>query len=828
MLSAPIARPTDDPASPSRWFLLAQLLALSACAAYLAAGGRRDRRAVWLALTFLLGGSAFADPLLERAAGAAPAIEPVARALSGLQFAAFLPYAAWAFFGDFPRATTFGALARLPGSARQVCLWVGLALFTANAIGVVATPAREPWRDMMTSLDRYTPGGLFWPVVFALTAAALGYGIWNARHARIEERRRVRVLLAAIVIGSAPILGVVLLTEMWPLARRVILEPPAYAVAQWLVYTPLLAVPLATAYAVHVHQALDVSLYLRRALQYALARYSVLLMAATPFVVFVVLLYQHRDRRVVDLVATSSGAGLLAAGAAGVLVARARQRVLDALDRRFFRDQYDARRILRDLIGGMRRVVDLTELEQLVTREVDRALHLQSVALMVLSARGDHFVSRLGRARPLPVTAQLATLLAVNGEPLQLRADEPGPHALPDAEHAWLVDGGVSLLVPLFDAGSSLLGFVALGEKRSELPFTEEDHGILAAVGSATAVALERRLLAGARSSDGAGVATAGECAQCGLVSAAEEHACSRCGANLGEAPVPLLLAGKFLVEERIGAGGMGVVYRARDLSLDRPVAIKTLRPMGMLLAWRLRREARAMALVTHPNLAAIHGLESWKGTPILVVEYLSGGTLADRIAKGPLSLEGTIELGLVLLTVVDRIHRAGILHRDIKPSNIGFTGDGVPKLLDFGLARMMETAWGEAPHAATGTPTVVAGATVTEAEWATVTGLVLGTPEYMSPEAAAGEPPDPSFDLWSVAVVLYELLAGRPPFRGFTTRQTLDLARAGRATDLRELVPGCPTALAEFFDEALASERSRRPATAREMRERLLELRVA
>ena len=820
-----LAQPPGN-VSPSRWFLFTQLLALTAGALYLAAGSQRDRRALWLGLSFLIGGSTFADPLIARAASVVPAVATLNQTLHDLQVAAFLPYTIWLFFADFPYVTTFSAVARIPTVARRVCLWVGAALFSANLIASLEPAATGAWGVLLRLLDRDTSGGLFWPLVFGLTTAGFGFGVWNARNARLEERRRVRLLMAALVLGCAPIVLVVLITESWPLAERLVGEPSVFAVVQWLVYPPLLLVPLATAYAVHVHQALDVRFYVRRALQYALARYSVLFVATVPFAAFLLMLYRERDQRVADLLASGAGAALLTAGVTGVVLARTRKWMLAAVDKRFFREQFDARRILRELVGGLRQLENLAELESLVTLEIERALHTQCAALLVLNARGEHFVSRLGRARSLPVSARLARLLKEGSEPLHLNLESSDLLSLPEAERTWLIDGGFSLLIPLWDAASELLGFFALGEKRSELPFTDEDHAILLAVGSATAVVLERRLLVSERSSDGSGVPTAGECPQCGLVSAAEEVACSRCGSHLGEATVPLLLAGKFLMEERIGAGGMGVVYRARDVILDRPVAIKTLRPMGMLLAWRLRREARAMALVTHPNLASIYGLEAWNGTPMLVVEYLSGGALDRRIAQGPLSLTETLELGLLLLGVVDRIHRAGILHRDIKPSNIGFTGDGVPKLLDFGLARMMDTALGDAPGVWASKTS--AGQNVTEAEWATGTGIVLGTPEYMSPEAAAGEKPDPSFDLWSVAVVIFEMLAGHPPFRGTMPAQTLRLIQAGGAPDIRESAPACPSSVAKFLRDALAVERSCRPATAKAMSERLSTLRVA
>ncbi len=771
--------PPSGPGTPSRWFLLALLMVLSSGAAYLAVGGGRDRRAGLLAFCLLLSASAFADGFLTHAADVAPALGPL-RALAALQSAAFLPYASWAFFGDFPHATLFGAVAHLPARMRRFSAAIGAICFMANVALLVTPPPRGLWGAVLTPLLHKSPDSVFWPVVLALTAAALGYGIWNARHARVEERRRVWLLTAGVVLGSTPIVVLQLLTQLWPLAYRVITQPPLYIVAQWIVYCSLLAVPLVTAYAVHVHRALDVRLYVRRAVQYALARGTVLVVAAAPFVALAVLVYQSRDRRVAELLAGGRGAGLLAAGAAGLVVAGGRRRVLDAVDRRFFREQYDARVSLRDLVDGIRRVGDLGDLERLVAREIDRAFHPESVALLVLNARGEHLVSRDGGARPLSIGAAVAALVRERGEPVSVELDEPaGLGGLPEDDRAWLADGGFHLLVPLLDGAGSLIGLLALGAKRSELPFTAEDRALLAAVGSAIAVALERRLLAVERPSDRF-AAPAVECRRCGLICSTENPVCARCGGAVGPATVPLLVAGKFMVEERI-------------------------------------------------NLAAIYGLESWKGAPLLVVEYLSGGTLAQRIARGRLSIGETFELGAVLLDAAECIHRAGILHRDIKPSNIGFTADGVPKLLDFGLARMMDTALGELVRPPVGAAPAEAEASSTALEGATTAaGSVLGTPEYMSPEAVVGERPDPSFDLWSIAVVLYEAFSGRPPFAGVTAQETLDLVRGAHAPDLQEVVAGCPAAVADFFRDALALERARRPSSAGAMKRRVLELRAA
>jgi serine/threonine-protein kinase len=211
------------------------------------------------------------------------------------------------------------------------------------------------------------------------------------------------------------------------------------------------------------------------------------------------------------------------------------------------------------------------------------------------------------------------------------------------------------------------------------------------------------------------------------------------------------------------------------------------------------------MAAITHPNLALIFGVEAWQGTPILVIEYLAGRTLAERLEAGALEWSQVIELSLVLANVLDRVHSSGILHRDVKPSNIGFTEENVPKLLDFGLVHIARLDTG-----ARSIDLMLDGE-------ATESG-VSGTPLYMSPEALLGERSDPTFDLWSLGVVAFEAIAGKHPFERETPGGTLQAIQHGIAIDLREARPDCPEPVANLFGKLLARERSRRPSTAREL----------
>ncbi len=227
---------------------------------------------------------------------------------------------------------------------------------------------------------------------------------------------------------------------------------------------------------------------------------------------------------------------------------------------------------------------------------------------------------------------------------------------------------------------------------------------------------------------------------------------------------------GPYEVTAQIGAGGMGEVYAATDTNLGRKVAIKVL-PESMAAApdrlARFSREAKTLAALNHPHIAAIYGLERAGERTAIVMELVEGPTLADRIAEGALPLDEALPIAKQIAEALEAAHEQGIIHRDLKPANIKVRPDGMVKVLDFGLAKAMESVPSTSPAVLSQAPTTTTPAM-------TQIGMILGSAAYMSPEQARGKPVDRRADIWAFGAVLYEILTGTRAFPGDTITETL------------------------------------------------------
>lgn len=258
----------------------------------------------------------------------------------------------------------------------------------------------------------------------------------------------------------------------------------------------------------------------------------------------------------------------------------------------------------------------------------------------------------------------------------------------------------------------------------------------------------------------------------------------------MNQTPDRKVLLDRYEMGEVIATGGMGEVRAARDLNLDRPVAMKFLHPHlddDPDVKARFDSEARAAARLTHPNIVAVFDSGEDEGVPFIVMEQLSGTTLADRVADGPLKQSEVRRLGLEMLSALEASHEEGIVHRDVKPGNVMLTENGVAKVADFGIAKAVE------------------GMDVT------ATGMTLGTPAYLAPERVAGEPATAASDVYSVGVVLYELLTGKKPFEADTPLGMVRAIQQDEPEPLAQARSGVSPILAGIVERAMVKKLIRR-----------------
>ena len=673
-----------------------------------------------------------------------------------------------------------------------------------------------------------------WIPTYLLALAAVFPLLRALGGSRGPEERQLRIFIRGFAIGVTPLALILPAAALVPGFNNWLDRADVQPVFLSLTYPFLFVFPITATYAVLYQGVLDYQSALRRAAQYALARYTLLSFIALPFAAGVVLLYVNREEPLGRLLA---GWRFLALAAVAVIAAAAfplRYRVLAALDRRYFREAYDTRRVLRELTEAARKTPDIGDLSRLLVEQVDTALHLERVVIMTASP-GQPGLLRAASARgvpepePITTSAQFVSLLAGASDPLPL--DDAGPGSLlarlPDREKDWLKNAGASLLVPLHGSGEALTGFMALGPKKSETPFSVEDRDLLASVGGAAGMSIETRLLRATPTPGGGGstpprddTPLSRECLGCLRVFEPDVLVCPSCDSATQPALLPITVLDKYRLESRLGSGGFGVVYAAMETRLGRRVALKTLPRISEEKVERFKREALAAAAIHHPNLAMIHTAESWNETPILVFELLEGGTLAQRLMKSTLSVAEALELGKAMAGVLEEAHKRGILHRDIKPSNIGYDARRTPKLLDFGVARIRDP---QTPAPAHVVETISldrlqqGGAAVPQTQDAplTETGAIVGTPAYMPLEAYQNREPGPAFDLWALAVTLYESLSGANPFRAATPAETIERLLRHDPDPLHEVRPDCPRELSDFLAQALSRNPSERPGLA-------------
>ncbi len=618
-----------------------------------------------------------------------------------------------------------------------------------------------------------------------------------------DERRRIQIVVftgVPAVFAYALKTGIPLLLGL--MGRPVELWWPIEAFLQAIVLLPAFGLP----YAVAVRHVFSPRTVLRRSLQYAFARQTLAVLVALPALALVASLVQQRDQSIAMIISGQPLFYLLVLVMLG-LGLRYRVAAQRWIDRRFFRDEYDAREILVSLAARVPYEADPRAVVSMVLAQIDTALHPEGIA--VLAAMMPTGTSPGGKfepvaalrvdASPLPADSAVITLLRWSDKPLEVFLDDEQSQLarVPLPDRLWLATMQVALLVPIFAGGSDprpFVGLIALGQKRSEEPYTAEDRELLRGIAVQMGVALDLSRLrkqagqtsavAPARADDETFTPTVIRTPAAGT------------GSAIG---IGNVVEGKYRVDAVIGQGGMGAVFRAWDLRLERAVAIKVVR--ADLLSdpdsrARFRRESQIVARLQHPSVVTVFDYGTLPdGAAYLVMEFVPGEDLRQLMKReGRLAAARTAALLHGIAAGVESAHKSGIFHRDLKPENILLPESGTgPKVLDFGVAKLTDKS------------------TLTDGGTLTVGGSIVGTPAYMSPEQLRGEAVDGRSDVFSLGVMTYEMLMARLPYGGGSF---IDIGMKQAAGETKVDCGDLPAALAGALRRGIAYEKEKRPTS--------------
>jgi hypothetical protein len=617
----------------------------------------------------------------------------------------------------------------------------------------------------------------------------------------INERRRVRVLVVGSVVGW--VAAGTFLTFIVTGVGRVTAVFFSTSLA-FMVLFLFLAFPLSFAYAILRHRVFDLGLIVRRGLRYTLARG--VLLTAVPVLGLGLLtdLLLHGQQPLLEIFRARGWIYVVLGGVAATAYVR-RQSWLESLDRRFFRERYDAQRLLREVVEEVREERSFERVAPHVVARIEAALHSEFAGLLVREPSLPNYrslaIAPAGRVLPvLPAESKLMSLVRLLGKPLEMPQTGSSwiGKQLPHEETECLRRARIELLVPIATAADGTEAMLVLGAKRSEEPYSHEDQDLLVAIASSLALLLEKPSGAPPARTD-----IFAECPQCGACYDSGATQCSQEGARLVPVILPRLLEGRYRLKQRLGRGGMGTVYAAADTTLERGVAVKVIREdlVGSAeAAERFRQEGRVAASFAHPNVVTIFDFGVADGNrAFLVMELLEGATLREALRRQKCFAPAQV-LPILrdVCAALEAAHRRQLVHRDLKPENIFLVrserGD-IAKVLDFGIAKFLSTA--------TQQRTVD-----------TAPGALLGTPRYMSPEQWFGQEPQPAWDLWAVAVVAYEMLTGTHPFGD---KSPADWLGAGTVcfTPVSAHVPQASQVWQELFERTFAYDPTLRPQSA-------------
>jgi hypothetical protein len=628
----------------------------------------------------------------------------------------------------------------------------------------------------------------------AVSALATGYAalVYNYRHAAsADERRRLRWVIYGTAVCMVPYVAMHAIDfASVSLGGGSVMADPRFFPILVAIMSLFILIPATFGYTIVRHRIFDVDVAARIGMRYVLAKGVLEVVLALPIVVHVVRILTHPQMTVGELLFGSPVTLVLIVLLAVSLKLRSRLRAW--VDRKYFRASYDSERILLTLVDEIKQHESPSDISRRVSAELEAALHPRRLVILYRDEEASELSvghsSGDGAAGELRLSSDAELVRQLEGETRAHELAESGDR-LPEAERELLRRNGITLVVPMTGTDRRLCGLLLLGEKRSEEDYSRRDRALLESVAAQMAmvyentqlksrVARDRKLRVEVLGRMDQGLVNlVKECPACGTCYDSSAEVCARDGAELTlSLPVERTVEGKYRLERLIGKGGMGAVYEGTDLRLARRVAVKIL--TGSMFGdraalRRFEREAQASARLSHPNIVRVYdyGAVGDSGA-FLVMELLDGVTLRLRMRAGAMSPRDAARILEEVFAGVAAAHEAGVVHRDLKPENIllvraGEDGAGAVKLLDFGLAKMRR---------------------MDEAETSslTVPGTIMGTFGYMSPEQLSGAEVDERSDVFSLGVIVYEMLVGARPY---AARTWVDLIAATTIGNVR--MPG-------------------------------------
>lgn len=645
----------------------------------------------------------------------------------------------------------------------------------------------------------------------------------------LEERKKITLVVLSFVISFLPkiIFYLLLLIESFTSQASVqtdlSLVETIFLTAQPIIYYLQITIPLAIGYCILKHRIFGIDFVIRRSLQYFFAKNSLKTISLLPIAAFLISIYRDRHLSIGETFSQNS-IYLYLLIAAGISF-KYRDQVKEWVDKKFFREAYDQEKILTNLIDEIKQKDSISEISKLISKQLDLALHPKVLQVFY----------RKEEKQDLTLDYSQGTLLknlniSQHSEILQVfenqeKAQEyPFDKDLPNTEKDWLEQLGITLIVPMKATDHHLIGLLLLGEKKSEEPYSSTDKKLLEAIASQVAYVYENALLKGrvgkeqkikrevlARFEE-QNINLVKECPLCGICYDSVTEFCTKDNRELTlSLPVERIIDDKYRLEKLLGKGGMGAVYKATDLRLNRSVAIKIM--LGSMFGdqdalRRFEREARASAKLTHPNIIAVYDYGRLQSDgAYIVMELIDGVSLRSKLSKSSkLKLATVAEYFDQLLEGIKAAHKVGVIHRDLKPENILITeidsGKTIVKILDFGLAKVKQQ-------------NISAPSSLTKS------GTIMGTFGYMPFEQLSGDEVDERCDIFALGVMVVEALTGKRPFQGKSYAEMMnallkdDYHLEGDSEDIQNLDL--------VLRKCLAKDKNSRFATVEEMQKEII-----